>query len=80
MASRTLSHTQNITHNPATLADTGHHAVLPLPLDAGFQSRWDSWVERGRVHDRRVRHQLVVSGAVLGMTAVAVVMIYTLFR
>jgi hypothetical protein len=69
-----------ISPNPATLADTGYHAVLPLPLDAGFQSRWDAWIERGRVHDRRVRHRLVVSGAVLGMTAVAAAIIYTLFR
>lgn len=67
----------NITPNPATLV-AGHHAVLPLPLDAGFQTRWDAWIERGRVHDRRVRHRLLVAGAVLGMIAVAVGIIYTL--
>ena len=69
-----------INHDPATLADTGYHAVLPLPFDAGFQSRWDAWIERGRVHDRRVRHRLVVSGAVLGMTAVTVAIIYALLQ
>ena len=69
----------NINH-PATFADTGYHAVLPLPFDAGFQSRWDAWVERGRVHDRRVRHRLMLSGAVLGMTAAAVAVIYALIQ
>ncbi|HEU4688521.1 MAG TPA: hypothetical protein VFS23_09180 [Vicinamibacterales bacterium] len=69
----------NINH-PAALADTGYHAAVQLPLDAGFQSRWDAWIERGRVHDRRVRHRLVVSGAVLGTTAAAVAMIYALLQ
>ena len=69
----------NINH-PATLGDTGYHAVLPLPFDAGFQSRWDAWIERGRVHDRRVRHRLMVSTAVLGMTAAAVASIYALVQ
>lgn len=63
----------NINH-PAALADTGYQA------DAGFQSRWDAWIERGRVHDRRVRHRLVISGAVLGTTAVTVAVIYALFQ
>lgn len=69
-----------ITDNPAAPAATGYQAAVPLPLDAGFQSRWDAWIERGRVHDRRVRHRLMVSGAVLGMTAVAVAIVYALFQ
>ena len=68
------------TNHPATLADTGYHAVLPLPVDAGFQTRWDAWIERGRVHDRRVRHRLVVSGAVVAMISVTVAMIYALLQ
>ena len=67
-------------NQPAILADTGDHALLPQPSDAGLQSRWDAWVERGRVHDRRVRHGMVVSGAVLGMTAVTVAVIYALVQ
>lgn len=69
----------NINH-PAALADTGYPAVLPPPSDAGFQSRWDAWIERGRVHDRRVRHRLVISGAVLGTAAATVAVIYALFQ
>lgn len=67
-------------HHPATLADTGYHAVLPLPFDADFQLRWDAWIERGRVHDRRVRHKVAVSGAVLGMTALTLAVIYALLQ
>jgi hypothetical protein len=69
-----------VKHNPAALAVTGYQAAVPLPLDAGFQSRWDAWIERGRVHDRRVRHRLVVSGAVLGTTAAMVAIIYALLQ
>jgi len=63
----------NINH-PAAPTDTGHQA------DTGFQSRWDAWIERGRVHDRRVRRRLVMSGAVLGTTAATVAVIYALFQ
>ena len=69
-----------IKHNPATLAATGYQTAVPLPPDAGFQSRWDAWIERGRLHDRRVRHRLVVSGAVLGMTATVVAIIYAFLQ
>ena len=69
-----------IEHKPAALAATGYQAAVPLPLDAAFQSRWNAWIERGRVHDRRVRRRLVVSGAVLGMTAAVVAIIYALLQ
>ena len=70
----------DIIDHPATLADTGDHAVLTMPFNPGFQLHWDAWIERGRVHDRRVRHRLVVAGAVLGMTAAAVAIVYALLQ
>jgi hypothetical protein len=69
-----------VKHNPAAPAATGYQPAVPLPLDAGFQSRWDAWIERGRVHDRRVRHRLVMAGAVLGTTAAMVAIIYALLQ
>jgi hypothetical protein len=54
----------------------GYQAAVPLPLDAAFESRWAAWVERGRVHDRRIRHNLAVSGAVVAITAGGAAIIY----
>jgi hypothetical protein len=70
----------NIKNMTTTPPRQGYQAVLPLPLDAGFQLRWAAWLERGRVHDRRVRHNVAVSGAVLAMTAVAAAIIYAFLR
>jgi len=42
-----------------------------IPPDVEFEARWTAWVARGRVHERLVRRQFVVRGAVLA-TAVAI--------
>jgi hypothetical protein len=57
-----------------------YHRVPAVAPDAGFDARWAAWLERGRLHDRRVRERLVVSGAVLAMAAVGVAIINALAR
>jgi hypothetical protein len=57
-----------------------YHGVPPVAPGAGFDARWAAWLERGRLHDRRVRERLVVSGAVLAMAAVGLTMVYALAR
>lgn len=70
----------NIENTTMTPLPEGYHAALPLPRDAGFQSRWDAWLERGRAHDLRVRQNVAVSGAVLAIAAMATAVIYALAR
>jgi hypothetical protein len=70
----------NIKELTTTPPPQGYQAVLPLPFDTGFESRWAAWLERGRVHNRRVRHNCAVSGAVVAMTAVGATIIYALVR
>jgi hypothetical protein len=57
-----------------------YHGVPPVAPGAAFDARWAAWVERGRLHDRRVREKLVASGAVLAMAAVGVAIVYGLAR
>jgi hypothetical protein len=57
-----------------------YHAVPPVAPGAGFDARWAAWLERGRLHDRRVRERLVVSGAVFAMAAIGVAIVYALAR
>jgi hypothetical protein len=57
-----------------------YHRVPPVAPGAGFDARWAAWLERGRLHDRRVRERLVVSGAVLAMAGVGVAIVYALAR
>lgn len=61
-------------------ARAAYHAVAPVELDAGFDSRWAAWLERGRIHDRRVRQRLSISGGLLAMGAVGAGIIYALVR
>ncbi len=47
-------------------AATSHGAPI-VAVEGDFETRWDAWVARGRVHDRRVRRRFVVSAAVLAV-------------
>jgi hypothetical protein len=57
-----------------------YHAVPPVTLDSGFDSRWAAWLERGRIRDRGVRQRLSVSGALLAMATVGAAIMYALAR
>jgi hypothetical protein len=54
-----------------------NHVVSAVALDADFDTRWAAWVERGRVHEQRVRRTLVTWVSVL---AVGSAIIYAFFR
>jgi len=61
-------------------ARAAYHSVPAVQPDAGFDSRWAAWLERGRIHDRRVRQRLSIFGGLLAMAAVGAGMIYGLVR
>ena len=61
-------------------AGAAYHVVPPVQPDAGFDSRWAAWLERGRIHDRRVRQMLSVSGGLLAMGALGSGIIHALVR
>jgi len=56
---------------------TRYHVVPLAPLDADFDRRWAVWIERGHLHDRRVRHALA---AWAGGLATVAAMIYMILR
>jgi hypothetical protein len=49
----------------------------PVAPDADFDMRWAAWAARGRAHEHRVRHRLVVFGGVL---TIAGAIVYALLR
>jgi hypothetical protein len=56
---------------------SAYHAAPVLALDADFDTRWAAWLERGRVHEQRVRRKFVVWAGVLTLAAA---MIYAFLR
>jgi hypothetical protein len=40
-------------------------------VDVDFEKRWAVWLERGRVHDRRVKARLRIALPVVALIAVA---------
>jgi hypothetical protein len=46
-------------------------------LDGDFDLRWAAWLARGRAHEQRVRHRLMVSTGVL---AVGAAVLYAFLR
>ena len=46
-----------------------NHAVPAVGPTDGFEARWAAWVDRGRVHERVVRHRFVVWAGVLATAA-----------
>lgn len=49
--------------------DAGFQGAPDLALDAEFASRWTAWVERGRVHEQRVRRKVIVWAGVIATGA-----------
>ena len=45
------------------------HGARLVALDGDFDARRAAWVARGRIHDRRVRRQFVVSATMIGIGA-----------
>lgn len=58
-----------VTNEPVTeLPNTATFHGGPLvALDEDFDTRWDAWVARGRVHERRVRRRTVLSAAAIAI-------------
>jgi hypothetical protein len=54
-----------------------YHAAPLVAPDADFDTRWAAWVERGRVHEQRVRRRFVVWAGALTMGAAV---LYALLR
>ena len=49
-----------------------YHATPAVALDADFDARWAAWVARGLVHERLVRHKVVVWAGAFAMGAAIV--------
>jgi hypothetical protein len=47
------------------LVTAAYHPVLAIAPDADIDMRWAAWAARGRAHEQRVRHRLVVTAGVL---------------
>jgi hypothetical protein len=58
-------------------AGAGFHAAPLVVVDRDFDTRWNAWVARGRVHEQRVRRRFVVSAGVL---AVGAAILYAFLR
>ena len=53
------------------------YAPQAAVADPDFDSRWAAWIERGRVHEQRVRRRFVIWGPVI---AIAAAVAFALFR
>ena len=47
-------------------------STAAIPLDAGFDARWDSWMMRGKAHEQLVRRKLTITAGML-VTGTAIV-------
>ena len=48
---------------------TTPRANSAVARDADFKSRWDAWIERGRVHEQIVRRRIGIWAVVLSVGA-----------
>jgi hypothetical protein len=67
----------------STVPLTQHHADVLLSAEAAapdpdFDRRWDAWVARGRVHERRVRRLFIAWASILAAAAAVVYLWLTL--
>ena len=51
---------------PVVAVSPTPHAVVP---EVDFDTRWAAWVERGRVHEQRVRRRFLIWVPVVGIGA-----------
>ena len=65
---------QSMAQIPFRAAD---HPAASIPLDTDFDARWSAWIERGRVHERRVRRRFVIWA---GVFATGGAIVYALVR
>jgi hypothetical protein len=63
------TNTQQLTRLPVNAA---FQAVPAVARNADFDTRWDAWVERGRVHERHVRRKFAIWSGVLSIGAAIV--------
>jgi hypothetical protein len=54
-----------------------NHASAAVAIDADFDVRWAAWVERGRVHEQRVRRKFVLCA---GALAIGAAILYAFLR
>ena len=54
-----------------------NHASVAVAFDADFDVRWAAWVERGRVHEQRVRRKCVLCA---GALAIGAAILYAFLR
>jgi hypothetical protein len=54
-----------------------NHAPRAVALDADFDTRWDAWVARGRVHEQGVRRKFVLC---VGALAILIAILYAFLR
>jgi hypothetical protein len=47
-------------------------AAAAVALDTDFDTRWAAWVERGRIHDQRVRRRVIRWAGLLAVGAAIV--------
>ena len=48
------------------------YPAASVALDPDFDIRWGAWIERGRVHEQRVRRRFLVWASVFAMGAAIV--------
>ena len=51
---------------PVAAVSPATHAVVP---EVDFDTRWAAWVERGRMHEQRVRRRFLIWVPVIGIGA-----------
>jgi hypothetical protein len=56
---------------------SSYPAATAVAPDVDFDTRWAAWIERGRVHDQRVRRRFVVWA---GVVTVGVTIVYAFLR
>ena len=55
---------------PIAQPQSGARKILGnMAIEDGFDVRWAAWIERGRIHDERVRQRFTVFAAVLAIGA-----------
>ncbi len=61
-------------HNDELLADVAGNAIgraADVAPNDGFDARWAAWIERGRVHEQRVRRRFLICAPVVAIGAAA---------
>ena len=57
---------ESLAQLPVAAVSPSPHAIVP---DADFDTRWAAWLERGRVHEQRVRRRFLLWVHLIGIGA-----------